>query len=112
MAASITALDILQRDKTILHKLQNNAKKIRSGIKSIGFDVLGENTAIIPAMFYDSKKAEDASKVLKENNILAVNFSYPVVPVGKARIRLQASAGHTDEHIANLMRAFEIIWNM
>lgn len=112
VAASITALDILQRDKAILHKLQNNAKKIRSGIKSIGFDVLGENTAIIPAMFYDSKKAEDASKVLKENNILAVNFSYPVVPIGKARIRLQASAGHTDEHIASLMRSFEIIWNM
>lgn len=105
-AASLTALDIIQQSSDLRTKLQENTNYFRSNMKNAGFDILPGHHPIVPVMFYDAPIAQAFSERLLEKGIFAINFSYPVVPQGKARIRLQLSAAHTREQLDFAIQAF------
>jgi glycine C-acetyltransferase len=73
---------------------------------SAGFQLSGAGHPIIPVMLGDAKIASEFSKRLGDHGVLAIGFSFPVVPQGKARIRTQMSAGHTREQLEKAVQAF------
>ena len=72
----------------------------------IGFDIIKGTHPIVPIMLYDAVKAKEMSEQLLKRGIYVIGFSYPVVPKGQARIRVQISAGHTKEHLDKAIAAF------
>ena len=76
-------------------------------MQDLGFDVPDGDTAIIPVMLYDEYLAVRIAENLYKNGIYVIPFSFPVVPRGKARIRVQISTGHTIEDIDRLLEAFK-----
>ncbi len=108
--ATLEVLRILREDPGPLKTLARNQQRIRKGLQDLGFDVDDVDSAIIPVHFRGHKKdailAQGMAKDLLEAGIYCIGFSFPVVPVGQARIRLQASAAHTDEHVDRLLGAF------
>jgi len=98
--ASIAALDLLSRSTELRDRLHANAALFREGITRAGFDVLPGTTPIIPIMLGDASLATRFADALLARGIYVVGFSYPVVPQGKARIRVQVSAAHTREDLA------------
>ena len=83
--------------------------KILSGLKKLGFDVLKGETAIVPVMLYDAKLATDVADAMLEEGIYVIGFSFPVVPKGQARIRVQLSAAHEREHLDRAVAAFQTV---
>ena len=73
---------------------------------ALGFELKGADHPIVPVMLYDAKVAKEMSKRLLEKGIYVIAFSYPVVPEGQARIRVQISAAHTSEQIDRCVAAF------
>ena len=71
-----------------------------------GFDIVKGDSAIVPVMLYDAKLSQDMANLLLEENIYVIGFFFPVVPKGKARIRVQLSAAHTKEHLDKAINAF------
>ena len=71
-----------------------------------GFDILPGEHPIVPIMLYDAKLAQEFASQLLEESIYVIGFFYPVVPQGKARIRVQISAGHEQEHLEKAVAAF------
>lgn len=111
VSASIECLDMLSETTELRDRLEENTKTFRQGMEKLGFDILPGVHPITPVMFrsYDdpsAKAVEFADRLLQEG-IYAIAFSYPVVPLGKDRIRIQLSAAHTPEHIDTALRAFE-----
>eukprot|EP01080_Neovahlkampfia_damariscottae_P003649 gene3649-6465_t len=105
--ASITVFDMLMKDTSLRDKLFNNTQIFRSKMKEAGFTIIGDpNSPIVPVMFGDAKLAADFSDDLLERGIYVIGFSFPVVPKGKARIRVQLSAAHTEEQIEKTVNAF------
>ncbi len=88
-AASLTALDIVENEPERLEKLHRYAKTFRTAMEKAGFTLAGAGHPIIPVMIGDAVKAKQFSDALSEQGIMAVNFSFPVVPKGQARIRTQ-----------------------
>jgi glycine C-acetyltransferase len=76
-------------------------------LKSAGFDIIDGDSAIVPVMLYDAKLSQKMAKMLLEEDIYVIGFFYPVVPKGKARIRVQLSAAHTKEHLDKAILAFK-----
>ena len=76
-------------------------------MKSLGFNILGDEHPITPVMLGDAKVAQHMSKKLLENGIYAVGFFYPVVPKNKARIRLQINSEHTKEELDKVIDTFK-----
>ena len=72
-----------------------------------GFDIIDGESAIVPVMLYDAKLAQTMADMLLEEGIYVIGFFYPVVPKGKARIRVQLSAAHTKEHLNQAISAFK-----
>lgn len=109
--AALEVLRILREDPEPLNTLAANQKTIRSGLQDLGFDVDDVDSAIIPVHFRGHKRdailAQGMAQDLLDEGIYCIGFSFPVVPVGQARIRLQASAAHSPEHVARLLEAFE-----
>jgi glycine C-acetyltransferase len=109
--AALEVLRILREDPEPLRRLQRNQRAIRKGLRDLGFDVEDVDGAIIPVHFRNHKRdailAQSMAADLLAEGIYCIGFSFPVVPVGQARIRLQASAAHTQEHVARLLAAFE-----
>jgi glycine C-acetyltransferase len=104
--ASLKVLEILTASTDLRDKLESNTKLFRAGMKAAGFDILDGTHPITPVMLYDAKLAQEfASKLLKEG-IYVIGFFFPVVPKGRARIRVQISAGHSDEQIEKCIAAF------
>jgi glycine C-acetyltransferase len=104
--ATIKVLDILSRSSVPAGRVRDNADYFRAGIKKLGFSVPDGNTAIVPVMLFDEILAQKAATLLLEKGVYVVGFSYPVVPRGKARIRVQLSAAHTREDLDRALAAF------
>jgi glycine C-acetyltransferase len=87
-------------------RLHANARALRAGLEGAGFTLKPGSHPIIPVMLGDAALASKMADRMLEKGVYVVGFSYPVVPQGQARIRLQASAAHTDEQIERTIRAF------
>ncbi len=105
--ASLMALTIIRNEPQRLETLCNSTAYMRKNLSSLGYHIPDSDHPIIPIMIGDAKKAVAISQFLAENRILAVAFSYPVVPQGKARIRLQVSAAHKTEHLERTLEIFK-----
>ena len=106
VAASIKVLDILSNSTELRDRLENNTNLFRKLMNEAGFDILQGVHPITPVMLYDAKLAQDFATQLLEEGIYVIGFFYPVVPKGKARIRVQISAAHTEAQIQKAVEAF------
>lgn len=87
---------MLDESKHLINQLNTNTKIFRSGMKAAGFRVLGhDDCPIAPVWLGDARLATELSNKMLEENIFVIGFSFPVVPKGEARIRVQLSAGHS-----------------
>ena len=106
VGASIRVLELLTESTELRDRLEENTQYFREKMTAVGFDITPGEHPIVPVMLYDAKLAQEfAAKMLTEG-IYVVGFYYPVVPQGKARIRVQLSAGHTREHLNKAIAAF------
>jgi glycine C-acetyltransferase len=106
VAGALAALDVLQADTAPRETLRRNAELFRRRMTEEGFDLLPGEHAIIPVMFGDAALAARVADAMLDEGVYVIAFSYPVVPVGKARIRVQLSAAHSVEDIETCVRAF------
>ena len=106
VGASIAVLDMLSETTELRDKLEANTKYFREKMTDAGFDIKPGVHPIVPIMLYEAKLAQEfAAKILKEG-IYVIGFYFPVVPKGKARIRVQLSAAHEREHLDKAIAAF------
>lgn len=106
VAGTIAALDIITRHPDLAWKTMENATLFRRLMTENGFDILAGEHPIVPVMFSDEHVAGAMAKALFDRGIYAVAFSYPVVPMGRARIRIQVGATHTKDEIHRCVDAF------
>ncbi|MCF2445611.1 glycine C-acetyltransferase [Dyadobacter sp. CY345] len=106
VGASIKVLDLLTSSTALRDKLENSTKYFREEMTKAGFDILPGEHPIVPIMLYDAKLAQEFAAKLLDQGIYVIGFFYPVVPQGKARIRVQISAGHEQEHLEKAVAAF------
>ena len=106
VAGTIAALDLISAHPELATKIMDNAALFRALMIENGFDLLPGQHAIVPVMFSDEHVAVAMAKALFDRGIYAVAFSYPVVPMGKARIRIQLSASHTESEIRQCVQTF------
>ena len=108
-AASIKVLEMLEGGdgNALRAKLFANAKRFRTGMAKLGFELLPGEHPIIPVMLGDAKLAKEFANEMLKEGVYVVGFSFPVVPKGQARIRTQMSAAHEAEHIDRAIAAFE-----
>jgi len=107
VAAGIEMFNMMSETNALQDKLHNNVKYFMDQIQKVGFDVKPTQSAIVAVMLYDAKVASEMAKKLSDEGIYVTGFSYPVVPNGQARIRVQLSAAHEFEHIDKCVKAFE-----
>ncbi len=100
------AIEILLAEPERVGRLQRNAARLRAGLRGLGFECHDTESAIIPIVLGDAHKVEAASARLLELGVLVVGFSYPVVPEGRARLRIQASAALEERHLDAVLEAF------
>ncbi|UCE18645.1 MAG: glycine C-acetyltransferase [Gemmatimonadota bacterium] len=109
VAAAIKVIDLLSETTDLRDKLEWNTKHFREEMTKIGFDITPGDHPIVPIMLYNAKLAQDMARDLYFEGIYVIGFSYPVVPKGEARIRVQISAGHEKEHLDKAISAFSKI---
>jgi len=105
-AASLKVLDMLEASTALRDRLEENTHYFRAQMQAIGFAVPEGDHPIVPVMLGDAVVAQKMSERLLELDIFAIGFFYPVVPQGKARIRVQISAGHTKADLDKAVAAF------
>ena len=105
-AASLKVLEMLSNSTELRDRLEKNTHYFRQGMQEAGFDVDDGDHPIVPVMLGDAKLAQKMSKKLLEKGIYAIGFFFPVVPKGKARIRVQISAAHTKGDLDKTIAAF------
>jgi glycine C-acetyltransferase len=106
-AAGIAVFEMLSETTALRDKLMDNTRYFREKLSKVGYDVLEGETAIVPVMLYDAKLANDVATAMLEEGIYVIGFSFPVVPRGEARIRVQISAAHEREHLDRAVAAFQ-----
>ena len=106
VAASLVVLDLLAESDDLRAKLRENTAWFRERMTGLGFDVLPGDHPIVPVMLGDAALAAGMADLLLKKGVYVIGFSYPVVPVGKARIRAQLSAVHTREDLERAATAF------
>jgi glycine C-acetyltransferase len=106
VGASIKVFDMLENDSSLRQKLKENTAYFKKGVKDAGFEIIDGEAAIVPVMLHDAKLSQDMADKLLEEGIYVIGFFYPVVPKGKARIRVQLSAAHNKEHLDKAIQAF------
>ncbi len=106
VGASLKVFELLKRDTRLKQQLDENTAYFKSKMKAAGFDIIDGDSAIVPVMLYDAKLSQDMANALLERGIYVIGFFFPVVPRGKARIRVQLSAAHTREHLDRAVNAF------
>ncbi len=106
VGASLKAIEMVSENPNIIKTLKDNTKYFRQEIQKTGYDIKGVTHPIVPIMIYDDQKASDIAEYLYENGVYVVSFSYPVVPKGLARIRVQVSSSHTKEQIDKTVSLF------
>jgi glycine C-acetyltransferase len=108
VACSATkAIEIVMNEPERVQKLRDNVAYARKGIRDAGFDVLDSPTAICPIIIGDTAEAIAKSQRLMELGVFVIGFGYPVVPEGEARLRVQISAAHEQEHLDGLLDALK-----
>ena len=106
VGASIKVFDMLANDTSLRDKLAWNTEYFKKGMKGAGFDIIDGDSAIVPVMLYDAKLSQIMANMLLKEGIYVIGFFFPVVPKGKARIRVQLSAAHSKEHLDKAINAF------
>ncbi len=105
-AASIRTLELLESSTALRDKVHENTVYFRRELGKLGFDVPESAHPIVPVMLYDARVAQEFAARMLEKGVYVVGFCYPVVPMGKARIRTQVSAGHTKADLDFAIRCF------
>lgn len=106
VGASIAVLDMLSETTELRDKLEYNTTYFREKMTAAGFDITPGVHPIVPLMLYDAKVAQEMAARMLEEGIYVIGFYFPVVPKGKARIRVQMSAGHDQHHLDKAIAAF------
>ncbi|HKJ45454.1 MAG TPA: glycine C-acetyltransferase [Balneolales bacterium] len=106
VGGNLAALELLSESTELRDKLENNTKYFREQMTDAGFDIVPGVHPIVPIMLYDAKLSQDMAEKMLERGIYVIGFYYPVVPKGKARIRVQLSAVHEKEHLDKAINAF------
>src|SRR6266705_3467743 len=106
VAASLKVVDLLEGGDDLRARLRDNTLWFREQMTGLGFDILPGDHPIVPVMIGDAARAAEMADLLLRKGIYVIGFSYPVVPVGKARIRTQVSAAHTRDDLAAAVAAF------
>lgn len=106
VGASIAVFDLLNETTELRDKLEDNVKYFKEGIRSAGFDIKDGDSAIVPIMLYDAALSQKFADELLKEGIYVIGFFFPVVPKEQARIRVQLSAAHSQEHLDKAISAF------
>lgn len=106
VGASIKVFEMLEGSTELRDRLESNTRYFKQGMKKAGFDIIDGDSAIVPVMLYDAKLSQQMADMLLKEGIYVIGFFYPVVPAGKARIRVQLSAAHKKEHLDKAISAF------
>ena len=109
VGTSLKVLDLLTRTKDLRERLFSNTRFFREKMSAAGFDILPGEHPIVPVMLGDATRAAKMAERLLENGVYVIAFSYPVVPKGKARIRVQLSAAHTREDLEFALAQFSAV---
>ena len=107
ISAALKAFDLLSQNTSLRDSLESNTTYFRNEILKLGFKVLGNNHPIVPIMLSDAVLAKKMAEKMLHEGVFVVSFSYPVVPRGKARIRIQISANMTKAHLDKALGAFK-----
>lgn len=107
--ASLKVLELLRESTELRDRLEANTRFFRAGLTRLGFDVIPSTHPICPVMLGDAALATRFADALLERGVYVVGFSYPVVPHGRARLRVQLSAAHTREELAMALDAFAAV---
>jgi len=105
-ATSLAVLDMLSESTELRDRLEANTTFFRTGMRERGFDIPEGDHPIVPIMLGDASRATRMASMLLDEGVYVVGFSYPVVPEGTARIRVQVSAAHSREDLKFAMDAF------
>lgn len=108
-AGSIKALEILTRSTELRDRLESNTRFFREGMTALGFNIVPGSHPIVPIMLGDASLAAKVAEAMLVRGVYVIGFSYPVVPQGKARIRTQVSAAHTEDDLAFAMDQFAAV---
>lgn len=106
VGASIAVLDMLSASTHLRDKLEHNTKYFREKMTAAGFDIKPGDHPIVPIMLYDAVLAANFASRLLDEGVYVIGFFFPVVPKGQARIRVQLSAAHEQEHLDKAIEAF------
>ncbi|MDD4310487.1 MAG: glycine C-acetyltransferase, partial [Candidatus Cloacimonetes bacterium] len=109
VGASLKVIEMLSNSTQLRDKVWENATYFRKEMIAAGFDIVEGNTAIVPVMLYDEPLAIKMADMLLKEGVYVIGFVYPVVPKGKARIRVQLSAAHSREDLDTTIAAFKKI---
>lgn len=107
VGASLKVFELIENDTQYRDRLEQNTHYFKKGIKDLGFDIVDGDSAIVPIMLYDAPLAQKMAADLLEEGVYVIGFFYPVVPKGKARIRVQLSAALKKEELDRALVAFE-----
>ncbi|RZK28910.1 MAG: aminotransferase class I/II-fold pyridoxal phosphate-dependent enzyme, partial [Hymenobacter sp.] len=107
VGASLRVLELLTESTALRDQLEENTKYFREQMTAAGFDIAPGEHPIVPVMLYEAKLAQEFAAKMLDEGIYVVGFYYPVVPQGKARIRVQLSAAHTRAQLDKAIGAFQ-----
>lgn len=106
VGASIKVFEMLQEDTSLRDQLAHNTHYFRKRMQEAGFEIVDGDSAIVPVMLYDAKLSQQMADLLLQEGVYVIGFFFPVVPKGKARIRVQLSAAHTKTQLDKAINAF------
>ncbi len=109
VAASVRAIELLSESTELRDRLEANTKFFREAMTASGFDILPGNHPIVPIMLGEARRATEMADALLARGVYVIGFSYPVVPQGKARIRVQVSAAHTRDDLEFAVEQFKAV---
>ncbi len=109
---ALKALELIQTRPELRKKLWDNTAYFRSKMTGLGFDIVPSDHPIVPVMLGDELVALEMAEQMNERGIFVVGFSFPVVPRGEARIRVQLSAAHNRGHLDAALTQFEAVGKM
>jgi glycine C-acetyltransferase len=108
VAGSLKALDLIQQKPELRETLWDNTEYFRQGISKLGFEIIPGKHPIVPIMLRDEIKTMEMASAVNELGVFVVGFTFPVVPKGEARIRVQLMSGHTRDHLDLTLSVFEM----
>ncbi|MFO0560611.1 MAG: glycine C-acetyltransferase [Polyangiales bacterium] len=106
LGASVAVLDLIEGSTELRDRVMNNAQRFREGMSAAGFNIKPGIHPIVPVMLGDARLAGEMADDLLDEGVYVIGFSFPVVPKGEARIRVQLSAQHTTEQVDHAIAAF------